>query len=115
MSIGHGPKSHDEVRQLLVKAFTRARVSLKCEMCGNDHNWSIVHEGNLDGLGLPLRSGTATMPFPVTSLMVYAIECSQCGNIRQFNKARIERLAREQVEEDERARQLQAVPGIGPR
>lgn len=88
--------SSDDLRLVLLRAWQRAGVSPKCELCQHPR-WNIIQKEELDGLGYPLRSGDK-YEVPGNLYMVYALECRNCGNVRTFSRPTIERLAAEHEE-----------------
>jgi hypothetical protein len=80
-------------------AWLEAGVTFKCELCGNDH-WSLVRDSANDGLAIHLRAGTNGQNIFAPTYLIYAVSCSKCGNLRQFEKDTIERLASEYREKE---------------
>lgn len=79
-----------EIVRLVAKAWEGAGVDVNCELCGCS-DWSLVATDSADGLGLPIRHGSAVELGQC--YLAYALQCRRCGNLRMFGKQRIEELA----------------------
>ena len=79
-----------EIVRLVAKAWEGAGVDVNCELCGYP-DWSLVATDSADGLGLPIRHGSAVELGQC--YLAYALQCRRCGNLRMFGKQRIEELA----------------------
>ena len=101
------PKSFEELRDLLIRAWSRAGVSSVCELCQHKE-WAVIHTEDSDGIGLPLRSGNK-IRVAGKVYMAYALECTNCGNVRQFGKSVIERLG----EAEEKAESVEGANSTG--
>ena len=81
----------ERLREILLKAWQEAGVSKECELCRNP-TWTIFNTPDFDGLAIPTRSGSL-ISNPFQAYMVYALECTNCGNVRTFSKTAIEKLS----------------------
>ena len=92
MSISHGPKSISELQQIIYQAWLHAKVAFECELCGNN-SWTVIADDSHDGLAIRMRAGSNGQNIFAPTFLVYAVQCNNCGNVRQQSKDAIERMA----------------------
>src|SRR4051812_4998249 len=81
-NVSHGRYPPNVVRMMIAYAWAEAGVPAKCELCSHE-TWTVTVTDDLDGISIPVRSGTAPSPFfPPVSYMAYSAECNNCGNLR---------------------------------
>ena len=66
------PLETSELQSLFIRAWNRAGVSARCELCSQD-NWTIIHIEGLDGVAIPLRAARE-VSVPGKLYLAYALE-----------------------------------------